>query len=94
MSERDEKKTVRGEPRNQRERRGRARERTRAFLDVPLFRARVSLSFFRALAREDTGTKVATRQKTAEKILSVFVAFFHFLGGRRILEEKTAESKS
>ena len=83
--ERDEKKTVRGEPRNQRERRGRARERTRACLDVPPFRARVSLylCFAHSRTRRHWNKSGDASKDSREKNLSVFVAFFQFIFGKK-----------
>ena len=79
------KKTVRGEPRNQRERRGRARERTRACLDVPPFRARVSLylCFAHSRTRRHWNKSGDASKDSREKNLSVFVAFFQFIFGKK-----------
>ena len=79
------KKTVRGEPRNQRERRGRARERTRACLDVQPFRARVSLylSFAHSRTRRHWNKSGDASKDSREKNLSVFVAFFQFIFGKK-----------
>ena len=81
MSEERDEKTVRGEPRNQRERRGRARERTRACLDVPPFRARVSLylCFAHSRTRRHWNKSGDASKDSREKNLSVFVAFFQFI---------------
>ena len=93
--ERDEKKTVRGEPRNQRERRGRARERTRACLDVPPFRARVSLylCFAHSRTRRHWNKSGDASKDSREKILSVFVAFFQFIFGKKNSKKKRQQSR-
>ena len=76
---------MRGEPRNQRERRGRARERTRACLDVPPFRARVSLylCFAHSRTRRHWNKSGDASKDSREKNLSVFVAFFQFIFGKK-----------
>ena len=87
------KKTVRGEPRNQRERRGRARERTRACLDVPPFRARVSLylCFAHSRTRRHWNKSGDASKDSREKILSVFVAFFQFIFGKKRRKDSRVE---